>query len=445
MQTNKDDRAQHLADCGWAAMQQLLNKEMPVSTTRERSSYYYRGLVMLLLLLSFSTGLWYGRHSRQSVPVPASSVNAVLPTKNNVEFTQTTTLRPITDPVPQPSYYNSGLLLPDAFWIAAPEPVFTTKSVDIAIPTTVSTLAEPSTALFSSVAATQEPLTTHQQQSLADATALPQKYAAPVLVRVLPDAPLPPLVKQAETKPKPQLWSIGLMTGLLSRRGNDFSGWNAGVNVDWQPLRKVGLRASASYVYHHRLIQEVPTVYMPFNLYDEVWRELYNNQPAPPSILANAASSDIELPVLGTHRAESALSMFWEFLPRTRLYWGAYAGRTMGVSIARPKIEPDAFSAAPEVNKIANNPVLNKAVSNYVAEQLPDWFYGWSSGMSYEPMRRLELSFSYQRTWPKLRRDAELDAYRWDPRGSNGLGRFFRSREGDFPGRLQLSATYWLK
>lgn len=441
MERNEEHSEQHLANCGWAAMQQLLDREMPVATTAGRSGYYYRGLVLLLLLLSFSMGLWYGRHGMPDNTVLAQPAAKLISTVSPAKPAPTVIVElPTESPALQPAYYNS-LLLPAAFWVPASEP-YIAATPAVATQTITSAFTESSTALFSSVAPTQTPSVLYPQQPLADVSDLLKTYAAPKLVQVLPDGPLPPLAKQPNVKPKPQLWSIGLMTGLLSLRGEDFSGWTAGVNVDWQPFQKIGLRGSAMYVYHHRLIQEVKTVYMPFNQYDQVWRELYN-QPAPASIVANALSTDIELPVLGTHRAEGALSMFWNFLPRTRLYWGAYGGRTMGVSIARPRIEPDALSAAADVDKIAKNPVLNDAVSDYVAQQLPTWFYGWTSGMSYAPMRRFELSLSYQRTWPQLRRNAEKDAYRWNP--GSGFNRFFRSTEGDFPGRIQLSATYKLK
>lgn len=408
---------------GWRAMRQTLDKEMP-----KADSPYRRWMwILLALLLSFSLGHWYGRVQQRSSDAHAQTQATISPTPT-YEQARTVVVEP-TSPSSTyiPTYISN--LLPKKFWLPATPSSLLAKDV----------LAESPIVNAAN--------TVYNQNPPAALTALTKDITSPILVSILPEGPLPFALPDRYPTPKRQTWNVGVTAGMLSRRATDVSGTAAGLTFDWQPLRHWGIRTHAGYVYHHQLIQEVKTVYMPFNDYNKVLQRAYGAL-SPIVDLSNTQKqlidSEIELPIWGTHRVEGDLSLYWQPNKYWRWYGGAYAGRTVGVSISRPKLPLAALSAAGVVSDINENRAVRADVNAYVAAQLPVWFSGWTSGIGYRPFKHWEFVMSYQRAWPNLRK-ASTDNYRWNPSGSNGFGRYWTIREGDFPGRLQVSATYFLR
>lgn len=428
----------HLEDRGWQAMQELLDREMPVERRRRPGFFWLFGLLLCLATAYVVWQAWPAepaqRISRPSAPVAGLVDPSVAASKSPQQPQQTVqaptfsdqkavSINPalqISEPrqttiypaQPQKPEASQAQITPDRENFI-PETISATTPAPANPATAEKTLAEnpeqnePAT---NATLATAQPPT----DPLAASPELPP-FHQPLLVATNPPAMINPAetakrpvdpatadtVAQADqpapiepVNPKPlRPWAFGATVGLLTSPGIDYSGTNLGLSVEWQPARRWGLRGSLLYQFQklqkeQRTILEVSSGSYVLLTGDQTALDVGGstvvNNPAP-----NSLATPVYVPVSRLHRLEVPVNAFWQPLRKWRVYGGLSMGLNLYAQTGRQTLKN---------NRVLNVPSgeANRNLNQEITRQLPDWDMRWNVGIGFKPNRHLTFELFVQ-------------------------------------------------
>ncbi len=375
----KEQEHDMVTDQGWAAMQQLLDQRMPRRRRRVAGWWWLTGL-LLLPLIGITGWQWY-EQSIETVPVPVGPTAPMAPIAEN---------SPANTP---PGQARSAGTAEPALRQTLPK-VFSSEG----------------TFLLQNVT-NDHPVTADQESGVSTAVALaalPALYPFLEVVDTLDFQKYPPYSSPEITRKLPHkaIWSYGILAGLNSERLPRVNGGVAGLVIDWQPLRRWGLRAGLQYAVQRLAVDESLVTVISEEAYESTSNSLalFDNSGNYGNIGDfSSINTDILASVRRIHRIEAPLLAYWQPRRALRVYAGASLNHT--------------FLAQTSSRILADNQVFKVAtgrdeINRLATERLQTWQVKWQGGLGYRIGRRAEINASIQTTFPKIsfRKKAELQA-----------------------------------
>ena len=442
-------------------MAQLLDEEMPAG--RRRKPVFWFWLLGLLLL---GGGTWAWRHWQTAEPATQPTQGSAAPvatlpqsdrTKPAAGSESTPTNGPerrttlAAQPSPSVSPFASGntsaplrvvaprnaaasiaavpLLAPSAPTTntsvsqETPSEIYQTAPPSVAEPSnsTVSTSPPESAAnlLFPAPPATSaipEPGTATAPASSPEQVASPAQVSATTNTEVteltVEDATTmtaPPANPAAEPilPKRHKTWAWGATASLVLNGQFKYAGVGAGLNVDWQPFRRWGLRSGLGYQYLPLPSNERPILSLNASSYVAATGDdrLKNNFGVPvASVDPNAQA--VFVSITRFHRLEVPLMAYWQPFSKWRVLGGVSLGNTVYTETGKQGLTN---SIVFDIADGSANSSLNKEVS----QSFRTWDLQWNLGLSFRPLRHLELSLYYQRGFSHSNTAADLLANKY--------------------------------
>lgn len=444
--SNKSYRSEkNIADKGWKAMEEILDREMPVERKRRRAFVIlYRLAAVLLPLLAAlawfvsetgpdgrvvspagqpvaeqtagknaqpATGIRKPGESRLETPAPAEIAALDTP-----EARENTPAKPVANSAAQKSGVSSGAGAKQPATMASKEETPTTPKknskkgkasqaiVDGAIapalhasleqqpagapaettqPGTPDVMPAERTALAATV---PDPTQTPTQQPAISA-AEPAPVAAPASADTLVQTALalaPPIEPIRE---KSLHW--GATTGALSDNSARFGGATAGLTLDWKVGEKWGIRSGLAYQYHTLQEDNQPLTTVTTATYAEATGDqtIFDNG----GFVTTAVdlTAPVYVAVSRLHRVEMPLLAYWQPFSKVRLFGGASLGAT-----AFAEVNDQSFKGFKVYDIKAGTPERN--LNSRVSEQVRSLDVRWSVGASFRATRSIELGLFFQ-------------------------------------------------
>ena len=246
--------------------------------------------------------------------------------------------------------------------------------------------------------------------------------------------------KRAKKNPSSKI-SLGLIAGANAFQVKQVPGFVGGLTLDLLlPHRKFGLQAGLLYRYQVFSGESRPVIPIAYDKYVRATAN-YDIQPKgfPSSWIYLSAKNSVLIPVMKSHQIELPVTLFWQLHSRWRLYAGMSVLRHVWVESADKGLFTYDLQVitTPDADAAGN---LNNAITG----QLPAWEKNWQAGLSFKPLKRLELGLFYRAAWrgkPLLSDASTLfdgcstchDSY---PEAAQRTGQSIRPRS------LQLNATF---
>ncbi|MBL7804529.1 MAG: PorT family protein [Saprospiraceae bacterium] len=381
-----------LADKGWAAMRQTLDREMPEG--RKRRGFFWWWLAPALAI---GLGVFYWNWNAQPVqaaPVPpaiapsgpvagiarpehSASDLASLPSTEQSQTASNNITAQRTHPMTQTVMARSS----------SDRPIPRTD-----IPATNHLPAQ----LTTPGVEPGNPATTYIQPQQFFATALlPQRrlelVSHPDLAIALAGSPQtsPPTPKRER-----HLWDFGLSATTGTR---DFSGLHdasLGFTADFQLKRRWGLRSGLRYGYEKLPLSAESIVSAPA-LYDTVSQPdqiiIEDLVTSPSTSYSNAVPVQVQTQVSAVHRIEMPLLGWWEPVNKWRLYAGGALSYTLKVETGT---KTAALSSSELYNGSINDP--ENRLGNLASQKVGQWRVNLQSGVGFRPSRHIEVGFFVQ-------------------------------------------------
>jgi len=444
---NKSYRSEKsAADKGWKAMQEILDREMPVE--RKRRPVFvilYRLAAVLLPLLAAlawflnnpGSGVAPGLSSDQVVAEHTTGKTAlpketILNPEGNREHTsgvadaatrstsgvqantsENHTIAAISAKQKQNLTADSGDKQQPAVTASKetpPVPKKTPKKGKVGQPTVDGAIApalhastEPQPAKAPAVETTQpgtsdvapvesqaltttDPIPTQTTPQPAISAAEPAPVLAPAAVDTLAQTTLalaPPIEPIRE---KSLHW--GASTGALSDNSARFGGATAGLALDVKIGEKWGLRSGLAYQYHALQETDQPITTVTTAAYAEATGDqtIFDG-----GFVATAAdlTAPVYVAVSRLHRLEMPLLAYWQPIRKVRLFGGASVGAT-----AFAEVDDQSFKGFKVFDLKAGTPTRN--LNSRVSEQMRSLDVRWSVGASFRATRHIELGLFFQ-------------------------------------------------
>ncbi|MCC6458894.1 MAG: hypothetical protein IT260_00385 [Saprospiraceae bacterium] len=446
MDRNVYNSEKKLADRGWKAMEQILNQELP--TQRRKKPVFWFWLLGLLLLAG---GIATWRHWPAAEPVaqptqrPSTPV-ATLPQNDRVkraagsESTPKTALErhmtPVVQPSPSASPFAPGNTSAPLRVVAPRNATTSSAAVPVlaqSAPATTNSTASQETPseIYQTVPATvaessnstssantpepaadlllPAPPATSTIPEPATATApvsSPEQTASPVQVSATTNAAAEPTVDDDNTMTPPppgaaaepilpkrhKTWAWGATASLVLNGQFNYAGVGAGLSVDWQPLRRWGLRSGLGYQYLPLPTNERPILSLNADSYVAATGDerLKDNFGAPVSAVIDPSALPVYVSITRFHRVELPLLAFWQPFSKLRVLGGVSLGNTVYTETGKQGLTN---SIVFDIADGSANSNLNKEVS----QTFRNWDWQWNLGLSFRPLRHLEVGVYYQR------------------------------------------------
>lgn len=438
--SNKSYRSEKNAtDKGWQAMQEILDREMPVERKRRRAFVIlYRLAAVLLPLLGALT--WFlSNLGPAAVPVspadqPVAERTAATPGHPEaVAMNSAETRRNENGKSATPTHPDAG----SADWTASgitpdnrnvtpgaskkqpggesakdtpPTPKQPAKKgtvshpiVDGAIAPALHASVEPQPA--SAPAETAQPVvpvvTPDESPALVTSEPTPAQTAPQTAPSetVMPTAATPAAadtLAQTALALAPPIEPIrekslhwGASTGALSDVSAQFGGATAGLTLDWKVGEKWGLRSGLAYQYHTLPENDRPLTTVTTATYAEATGDqtIFDNG----GFVTTAVdlTAPVYVSVSRLHRIEMPLLAYWQPLPKVRLFGGASLGAT-----AYAEVDDQSFKGYKTFDVKAGTPASN--LNSRVSEQVRSLDVRWNVGASFRATRSIELGLFFQ-------------------------------------------------
>jgi hypothetical protein len=447
MDRNVYNSEKKLADRGWKAMEQILNQELP--TQRRKKPVFWFWLLGLLLLAG---GIATWRHWPAAEPVaqptqrPAVPV-ATLPQNDRVkpaagsESTPKTAAERRTPPAAQPSPgvspFSTGNTsaphrvvaprnaaasnaavpvlaqsapattnrsvtqeTPSEIYQTVPAPVAETSNSTISIstpepaadrlfptPPATNSIPEPGMATVP-VSSPEQAANPTQVSAATSASAAEPAAADPNTVTTPPPSPAAEPILPKRQK----IWAWGATASLALNGQFNYAGVGAGLSVDWQPFRRWGLRSGLGYQYLPLPTNERPILSLNADSYVAATGDerLKDNFGAPVSAVIDPSALPVYVSITRFHRVELPLLAFWQPFSKLRVLGGVSLGNTVYTETGKQGLTN---SIVFDIADGSANSNLNKEVS----QTFRNWDWQWNLGLSFRPLRHLEVGVYYQR------------------------------------------------
>lgn len=429
-------------------MQATLDREMPANPRRKRRPAAWMWLMGVFLLTSVGIKDWneYQQSKRDTVPpankkqVDASIVVAPAAEQDTKERMLTPVKGIDFQHIPQEESTGQERKTAGAF---RANPGISTKGTSL--PDILSTMVPKNAGLTNPVV--QSPIE-GATPSIAQLSGEPTIFLARekdmALLPILPLAVIPqsetelpellPLDLPNHPQPNsklPKPWIFALNSGISTERFVAANGLSAGMSLIWQPLRRLGIRAGATYQTERPTIQSRPIANVSaknFNAY------LFNSLDIIGSSAKNLyvdPSEEVLIPVRRLHQIEFPALIFWQPWKQWRVYAGSTLTRTLYAKSGR-------YSYVSNQNQYPFSVLEeNRSLDELASRQLRTWHIYGNSGFGIQPWKHWGIDFFGQFELPGLKKTSANARY------NTSVSEAFSSKSSTKPvyTRFQLSAT----
>lgn len=406
-----------LTDKGWASMQAMLDREMPREKRRRPFGWWLAGIFLLLAggfeawrhtqLPPVQGATAPGKPDQAHTPVAAAGINVPKKDAGNAD-------------APAASEAESNLFLPShgTKRFGAHNLIASPKAPDKASeirPLALSQLPAPDPG-FSNF--NPFPVT-------------PREIGTDPKSAVLP-SPAETKIAKRGTKKQAKIWAFGISAGISTERFIAVNGMSAGLFVDWQPLRKWGMRVGANYQTESPTVQSRPIANVSAKNYNAF---LFNRM----EVIGYGAGysyvdpkAEVLIPVDRLHYLELPALIFWQPWRPWRIYAGSTLTRTL---YAKSEDYSYVSDQSPAPSSIL---VESRNLNELATRQLATWHIYGNTGLGFRPHNHLEVGFSGQFDFPGLRKNSDNAQY------NASIADAFNSKKSTpkpVYRRFQLSAT----
>jgi hypothetical protein len=393
-----------LMERGWAAMENLLDNEMPVEKKRRRFLIFW--MLGFLLIATIGGAAYYW----QSLPAKS---NPTIPTTHTIvgkEIAEEPALiqpeakhtNPVSTPTPSSLRLNQNIQVSE---IKSPVPVSTLEQN----PNSASQFSElpPNN---HAIPSELMPLETTVQNTPETPPQI-DRAKAPALA---PINPLqinitPPVLPQKNTEPMASVSTITKKAGQNRFKPGVYAStqWSnttqqtassVGVQLDWNINRKIGLRLGAGYQYGRIIGQNRPIVSISgldyYNISgDSTVLGYFPGSSGSLNPSTNQNPTNVLVPINRLHRLELPIQLVGKVGPRWRvltgvqlqyLFYTKNAGSTL--SLAQNTVN-DAFT----------NERFEQPLNSLVSGQTRGWDNQWTIALGYQLNKHLEFNLGYRR------------------------------------------------
>jgi len=368
-------------------MQTILDRQMPVATRRRPFAWWLAGIFLLLV-----GGFVSWRQTRMAQPTwvnpPSNPVQAKSPTATAASVAIPEEEEDLT------ALAKTGGLLATS---ASPKR-FNGTPIDMALDATVPAMEIPLVFLPPALA------------NNSDIAGFDPFLINPREVGLSPrSTPLPSLVEMAVVayvaKKQTKTWRFGVSTCISTERFIAVNGLNAGLSLDWQPLRKWGMRIGANYQTERPTVQSRPIANVSSKNYNAF---LFNRM----DVIGYGANNsyvdpqeEVLIPVHRLHYLELPALIFWQPWRPWRFYAGSTLGRTLYAKSEKYSYVSD---KSPSPSSVL---VESRSLNELATRQLSTWRIYGNTGLGFKPLSRFEIGFSGQFDFPGLRKNSDNAQY----------------------------------
>ncbi len=374
-------------DKGWVAMQQMLDREMPVKK-RRRAAWWWFGL--LLIPVASLAGWWYMLEKNNTVSVPLTS-QPITQNHQTPSSTASTALESSTNNRSNPVYQNNEG--------SAVSTKYTQKRRQN---------------LQKSISNT--PIVTTNQEQTSN-TSQPQKEIDLARMYILPSQPLsytttvtPEAREVANLPTKPAtsfkpFWSVGATSMASTEKFETINGFSTGVTVDWAFAKKWGLRTGFLYNIHTPQEESRPVASIiaeNYTVEGELWaidmstgQEI--RQTPGTSTLTDNLQGNVYVPVSRLQRLELPVSVYWQATRSLKVLGGFSVAKTLVTKADRFN-----YSGVYQINLY--DQVAEKDVSSLSAHSLNTWNVQAIAGIGWRVSPVFELGLNGTLPFQRMKR-----------------------------------------
>jgi len=385
-------------DKGWEAMQQLLDREMPVKPTRRRlvGGWWW---LLLLPLAGYSTWEWM----KYASILPAQSASPVAQNAHTTPLTANNTPTSATPSITQMAESPTEIAVPA--WNNPPS-----RSAEaIARPSKGAQASTAQTFIAENGSKTPDNLLVNTSQSPDLAwVATPLSLSTDVLNTPIQSidphtnipSNKPQTIQGASIKPLQRrvfkTWTFGSITALTSEQFTSVNGFSTGVNVDWAFSRKWGLRSGLLYqIYtpeeNHRPVASIERNDYASNIAQNLiivdahtGVEVIQTTPGD---YVNSLTENVLVPLNRIQRLEIPLSLFWQANTQVKVLGGLSVSRILSTRADRQNY------SGQYLLQLTNQAAQDDA-SRLIANQLGRWNTVATVGIGWALAQQFELGFS---------------------------------------------------
>ncbi len=227
----------------------------------------------------------------------------------------------------------------------------------------------------------------------------PLPPAAPVALEHSQPIRHPDRIKVAfnSTKKRTPVFSFGLVSGMSAFQVRKNPGLHGGLTVNMDFARqRIGLQTGLIYRYQRYDKQARPVLPVTYKAYsDATGNDDIAQSQAPNTWLYLANNNRIIVPVTESHQLEIPALAYLRLGNR----WRFYGGMTF---LRHVWVESSSVGLFTYNLKVVTTPDDNDAkgnLNNLITGQLPRWEKNWQTGLSFQPLKRLELGIYYRSVW----------------------------------------------
>lgn len=214
---------------------------------------------------------------------------------------------------------------------------------------------------------------------------------------LLPATPIK-RAKAATTKPKKKPQSrqlrVGATLGIATERFQVANSLLAGASLDWQPLRRWGLRSGLMYEYYRPSGFARPIAEINADEYADATRNyafLFNNGVYVPGT-SEALGLDVALPVTMMQRLRIPMLAYWQPAQWLRLYGGSSFSYTLRAHTSSKGLAFDSELVG------ARSPSSLAKVNKLATQELPRFQAQLQTGLGIRLGKRWEVEMAYRQS-----------------------------------------------
>jgi hypothetical protein len=406
-------------DRGWAAMRQMLDREMPV---KHRRRFGWWWLTLLTLPIAVYGG-WQWLRATHSTPEkqesraaqPLASVGTEPVRSNSVQHVQNApeaAKKSITGNDEKRAPLNkTGVTSFAKSGKRAEKTMDRSASMDGA-----QLISDLSPAL--SEASPSENSTPSQIQNLPLQLPLERCFISPKKVEypgksgIIPSYSFKPENLVTDKKSSTNAWSFGATSAASTEQFNNINGFSTGVTMDWKFARKWGLRTGLFYNIHSPQEKYRPVVSIQSDDYStkvdgnvifvdvNTGQEVFNT--ANNAVYSDSLSGNVFIPVNRIQRLELPVTAFWQPTRAFKVFGGLTLNRTLST-----KADKLNFSNG-YILQLADQTAADDA-SKLSSKELGNWSADAMLGIGFTLGKSFELGFAAKMPMNKISGYSTMD------------------------------------
>lgn len=369
-------------DKGWAAMRQLLDRELPVKNQR-RFIWWWVGLLLLPLA---GYGGWNWLNSPDIRPEATSFAPfASISTDTKVPDARSSIQSPEKLAAVGTPETKNAASLKNRDLTTLRKTQFPRSNSEKAQPTAISGYTEkdnPGSAIHSEMSEVQElQISALTGGDVSPALSLDLLSIPPPVIHfqnntqnALPSIALLQTIKPIQNTPFNR-WAVGATSAISTERFSTINGFSTGINLDWKFARKWGLRSGAFYNIHtphakYRPVASVGSDYYTSKVDGNViildvatGNEVVNM--AGSNFYSDSLTGDVFIPVNRMQRIEIPIAVFWQAAKPLKIFAGASLSRTISTKADRQNYSGEYIlqltdqSAEDDASRLSSNELDN--------------------------------------------------------------------------------------